>query len=128
MASDGLVAFAIECIERGHVPDFVIRAGIRHLLRLRLKLEESGHCEEHARRFQQFLEATKAGPVALLTDKANEQHYEVPAAFYQRVLGPHLKYSCCHWADEAQSFESAEASALAISCERAELANGQRIL
>lgn len=128
VASDGLVAFAIECVERGFVPDFVVRAGIRQLLRVRLKLEESSHCEAHARRVQQFVDATKVGPVALLTDKANEQHYEVPAAFYERVLGPHLKYSCCHWGDETQSFESAEASALAISCERAELANGQRIL
>ena len=32
-------------------------------------------------------------PVAIETAAANEQHYEVPTEFYQRVLGPHLKYS-----------------------------------
>ncbi len=33
--------------------------------------------------------------------KASEQHYEVPAAFFGGVLGPHRKYSSCYWPGHA---------------------------
>lgn len=128
LASEGVVAFAIDCIERGLVPDVLVRAGIRSLLRARLRAEESESCEEHARRFEEFVDRTRSNPVALLTDKANEQHYEVPAALYLKSLGPNLKYSCCHYEPGATSLEAAEESALSITCERAGLANGQNIL
>lgn len=128
VASDAWVAVAIDWVERGWVPDFMVRAGIRSLLKMRLNDEGSADRTEHARRFQEFVETTRSNSVALLTDKANEQHYEVPAGFYERVLGRHLKYSCCHFGSEAHTLEDAEAEALRITCERAELANGQRIL
>ena len=32
-----------------------------------------------------------------MPEKANEQHYEVPARFFELVLGPRLKYSSCLW-------------------------------
>jgi len=35
--------------------------------------------------------------IAVNTPEANEQHYEVPAEFFRRVLGPHLKYGCSLW-------------------------------
>ncbi len=128
MASDRLVAWAIECIERGLVPDFLVRAGIRTLLRMRLKDERATDRVEHARRFQKFVNITRSNPIALLTDKANEQHYEVPAGFYERVLGQHLKYSCCYFGPHTDRLEDAEAEALRITCERAELRNDLRIL
>ena len=34
-------------------------------------------------------------PIAQHQSDANEQHYEVPAEFFQIVLGPKLKYSAC---------------------------------
>lgn len=128
MPSDRFVALAIDCIERGWMPDGLVRAGIRSLLRVRLNDESSADRVEHARRFQEFVETTRSNPIALLTDKANEQHYEVPAAFFEHVLGRHLKYSCCHFSSASMSLDDAEAEALRITCERAQIANGQRIL
>ena len=67
-------------------------------------------------------------PVAIETEAANEQHYEVPAAFYQYALGPRLKYSSA-WFDSPQdTLAEAEEKMLRLTCERAGLADGQRIL
>ncbi len=43
----------------------------------------------------------RESPVAIHTDEANEQHYEVPSAFYEYALGPRLKYSSA-WFDSAE--------------------------
>ena len=59
---------------------------------------------------------------------ANEQHYEVPAEFFQRVLGPHLKYSCGYWPDPQMTLADAEAAMLRLTVERAELDDGMQIL
>lgn len=131
---DRLIAAAIELIERGLIPDFAIRAGIRSLLQGRLRAGERGDVARQAEQFAEFLETCRSGPIAVQTDKANEQHYEVPAAFFETVLGGHLKYSCCHFPEldnpgvRASTLDEAEASALAITCERAGLADGQNIL
>jgi cyclopropane-fatty-acyl-phospholipid synthase len=69
-----------------------------------------------------------AGPIALVPDLANAQHYEVPAAFFEQVLGPHRKYSACWWGEGTGSLQQAEAQALEITCERAGLDDGQDIL
>jgi cyclopropane-fatty-acyl-phospholipid synthase len=63
-----------------------------------------------------------------LPHKANEQHYELPPEFFAHALGPHRKYSCCHWGPGVANLADAEEQALAITCERAQLADGQRIL
>jgi cyclopropane-fatty-acyl-phospholipid synthase len=68
------------------------------------------------------------GPVALAPARANEQHYEIPAAFFELVLGPFLKYSCVQWRDGVDDLASAEEATLALTCERAELSDGQEIL
>jgi len=63
-----------------------------------------------------------------LPHKANEQHYEVPAAFFGHVLGPHRKYSSCWWPAGVETIKDAEGAALAVTCERAELSDCQDIL
>jgi cyclopropane-fatty-acyl-phospholipid synthase len=68
------------------------------------------------------------GPIAVATAAANDQHYEVPAEFFRLVLGPHLKYSCCLWPDGVDSLAEAEAAMLALTCERAGIEDGMRIL
>lgn len=112
--------------ERGWVPDTLVRMGIRELLRQRLRdearREKSGHDSGH------WAEQLRQGPVALETDKANEQHYELPPEFFRLVLGPHRKYSSCYWDENAGSLEEAEALALDTTCERAGLTDGQDIL
>ena len=63
--------------------------------------------------------ALKTSPIALATAAANQQHYEVPAAFFEKVLGRHLKYSCCDWSESVSNLDEAEERMLALSAERA---------
>ena len=67
-------------------------------------------------------------PIALVPDKANEQHYEVPAEFFALVLGPHRKYSSCLYRNGTTGLADAEADALAESCAHAALVDGQDVL
>jgi cyclopropane-fatty-acyl-phospholipid synthase len=119
---------AIDWTEQGLVPDVVIRAGIRRLLRQRLAEIEAGDCEAGAAAAETFVEHMRGAPLALVPDKANEQHYEVPAAFFAEVLGQYRKYSCCWWPQGTTGLDDAEAKALAATSERAGLVDGQDIL
>ena len=119
---------AIGWVEQGLVPDGVVRLGIRRLLRERLDEIGDGDPERSAAIAQAFFASLAGQPVALVPEKANEQHYEVPAAFFARVLGPHRKYSSCWWGSGASNLGEAEAAALAATCERAGLVDGQQVL
>lgn len=121
-------ARAIHWVEQGLVPDAAVRVGIRRLLRQRLAELHSGDAEAGARIAEEFFEAMRQAPLALLPEKANEQHYEVPAEFFAAVLGAHRKYSGCWWPEGVDTLDQAEAAALAETCARAGLADGQRIL
>ncbi len=124
-------AVAVNWIEQGLVPDRVVRLGIRRLLKARINELHSGDAAAVAELTQAFVDEIRHAPVALLPEKANEQHYEVPAAFFGAVLGSHRKYSSCYWGDGAsavQTLAQAEAAALQATCERAGLADGQQIL
>jgi cyclopropane-fatty-acyl-phospholipid synthase len=114
----------LQLLDRGWLPDAVIRAGIRSNLEARLRRE--GALPPDAR--EAFLQARRTGRIAVDTRAANAQHYEVPTAFYRQVLGPHLKYSSGWWGPETRTLADAEAAMLARTCERAALADGQRIL
>lgn len=111
---------AIELMERGLVPDWLTRAGIRRLLGRRLR--------EQSAVDGALAEALGHGPIALHTDKANEQHYELPPEFFVRIMGRHLKYSACYWPAGVDTLDEAEAAMLELSCRRADLDNGQDIL
>jgi cyclopropane-fatty-acyl-phospholipid synthase len=115
-------------LESGVVPDAVIRASIRRMLRDRLREEDRGSDEANRARLLAFVEEMKRSPIALRTDSANAQHYEVPAAFFQAVLGPRLKYSSALFPDGCESLAEAEKAMLRLTCERAELADGHNIL
>lgn len=119
---------AIGWVEQGLVPDRVIRAGIRRLLQQRLDEIGSEDSAGAADRLHAFVEMMNQSPVAPIPDKANEQHYELPAEFFAEVLGPHRKYSCCYWPESVQTLEQAEAESLQITCERAGLVDGMQIL
>ncbi|MDX1650040.1 MAG: cyclopropane-fatty-acyl-phospholipid synthase family protein [Myxococcota bacterium] len=69
-----------------------------------------------------------ASPVALVPEKANAQHYELPPAFFDRVLGPHGKYSCAWFDAGVSSLEAAEARMLELTCARAGLEDGMHVL
>ena len=54
---------------------------------------------------------------AAQTAAANEQHYEVPTAYFLKVLGRHLKYSSCIYATPQTTLDEAEQAMLgALRC------------
>jgi cyclopropane-fatty-acyl-phospholipid synthase len=115
-------------VERGWVPDRLVRGGIRRLLRDRLRDEDRGDPEANERAVSEHVRAMREGPVAVATDAANQQHYEVPARFFRAALGPRLKYSSCLFEDGVDDLAAAEEAMLALTCERADLRDGQRVL
>ena len=124
----GLTDTFIDLAERGFVPDFLIRAGIRNLCRKRLQQCRTDDCEANAELVEEYMRSVNESPLAVLTDKANEQHYEVPAPFYHRVLGKNLKYSSCYFEELVSDLSTAEDRALKLTSEHADLEDGQRIL
>lgn len=132
-AIDGSEPRAIEWMRRGLLPDPLVRFGIRQRLRRRLEKERRGTLEERSLRRAELVALLRQSRIAVETEAANQQHYELPAEFFVRVLGPHLKYSCALWDAEADragtaGLERAERLMLEIYAERAGLAPGQTVL
>ena len=118
----------IALADRGLLPDRLIRFGIRQLDRKRLIEENRADAAQQRKSLERLIAQMRQSPIAIVPHKANEQHYEVPPVFFRHVLGPHLKYSSCYWPTGVNSLDQAEAAMLALTCERAELVNGQHIL
>ena len=114
--------------ESGAAPDTAVRYGIRRLVRQRLDDLGGGDCERAAAELEAFVEAMRTAPAAPVPHLANDQHYELPAGLFAAALGPHRKYSCCYWPPGVATLAEAERAALEVTCARAELADGQRIL
>jgi cyclopropane-fatty-acyl-phospholipid synthase len=123
-----VTAKAVDWTETGLVPDSVIRAGIRRLLERKLKEIHAGDVEKSAIIKNRFVQMMGTSPIALVPHLANEQHYEVPAAFFSEVLGINRKYSCCYWPKGVEDLESAEESALQVTVERAGIEDGMKVL
>ena len=123
-----LLRSLIELVENGRIPDLLTRAGIRLLLLQRLREQAQESPDQEWQAVMTFVEEMRQSPIALHTQEANEQHYELPPRFFELALGPHLKYSCCHFSEGVTELEQAEASMLALTCERAQLRDGQQIL
>ncbi len=115
-------------LARNVLPDGVVRFGIRRLLRQRLREQHCGNLEAQTRALQTLVDELRASPIAIQTAAANEQHYEVPTRFYQLCLGRRLKYSSGLWSADVHSLDAAEEAMLRLTCERAGIADGQRIL
>ncbi|MDH3583972.1 MAG: cyclopropane-fatty-acyl-phospholipid synthase family protein [Phycisphaerae bacterium] len=123
-----LLGWSIDLMERGRIPDPLVRFGIRRLCGRRLEEEGPGDCESRRQALQSFIRRMDEGPIAPRPQKANDQHYELPPEFFGLVLGPHRKYSCCHWSPDTLSLGEAEQESLVITARRADLADGQEIL
>ncbi|MCA9416302.1 MAG: class I SAM-dependent methyltransferase [Candidatus Omnitrophica bacterium] len=119
---------AIQLAEKGILPDFLIRAGIRRLLRDRLAQEVASDPGAAAKKVNEFVHFLSTSPIAVETEAANEQHYEVPPGFFEIVLGPRLKYSSCLWGERARTLADAEEEMLETTSQRAEIESGQSIL
>jgi len=114
-------------VEKNRVPDKLLRLGIRRELADRLEKENRYSVENSSTALQQWIETLKQSPITLNTQEANAQHYEVPTQFYERVLGKYLKYSSGYW-QHTKVLSEAEEAMLVLTCERAQLQDGQRIL
>ena len=121
-------AIALKLAEHKWLPDSLIRKGIRDLSQDRLDEIAAQDCETAQQRLMQFIAEMKRGPIALVPEKANDQHYEIPADFFQYCLGEHRKYSSCFWLPETRTLGEAEALALAQTCAHARLQDDLDIL
>lgn len=115
-------------LKQDRIPDFLIRNGIRGLLKQRLKEENKGAEELQQAHMEKIIEELKSSPIAIETKAANEQHYEVPTEFYQKVLGKNMKYSSGYWHEGVTDLNTSEEDMLSITCERAQLQDGMKIL
>lgn len=118
----------IKLAEAGRLPDRLIRFGIGLLNRERLREEHRGGIEALRVHQRTFVRMLRKSPIAVLTEAANEQHYEVPPEFFQYTLGKRLKYSCCYYPSGAECLDEAEERMLSLTGERAGLAEGMDIL
>ena len=118
-----LASIATTTAERMDLPDVLLRAGINTMV-----ARSARGLAPIAGADRDFAAWMATQPIALNTDSANAQHYELPAAFFEAVLGPHRKYSSCLFASGADTLETAELQALAATCRLADVADGQRIL
>ena len=109
-----LVGLGIDLVERGLVPEAIVRRAIRQLCAQRLRACDRGSAAANDEALRQFVAATRSGPIAPVPEQANAQHYEVPAAFFAAVLGPHRKYSCGYWPSPDTTLAESEAAALAV--------------
>ena len=123
-----MISKLIELAEKGIIPDYFIRQGIVRNCENRLNNENVSNTEKVSLKKQSWIQQMKDSPIALVPEKANEQHYEVPPAFFENVLGKHLKYSSGYWPDGVNSLDESEESMLELSFERAQLADGDSIL
>ncbi|HCO14353.1 MAG TPA: SAM-dependent methyltransferase [Gemmatimonadetes bacterium] len=117
-----MTSLGINLAERGLIPLPALRIGIRRLLAKRLLEAEQG---PHVSALSSHL---KESAIAVLPEKANEQHYEVPADFFELTLGPNLKYSSAYWPEGTASLSEAEEAMLRLTVQRADLADGHEIL
>jgi len=118
------VAAAIRAFEGAPLPDLIRRAAVEILV----SGARRGLAGVPAETAAAFARDMARRPIAEHADAANAQHYELPAAFFEAVLGPQLKYSCGLYAQAGDTLAVAEERALSETAAHAGLANGQAIL
>ena len=123
-----MITLLIKLAEKGLLPDSFIRFGIKRLCSERLVKATSFSDDDMEKEHAAWIEVLKKSPIALVPEKANEQHYEVPPRLFELVLGNKLKYSSGFWPEGISSLDQSESAMLDLTSERAELVDGQDIL
>lgn len=118
----------LRIVETNRVPDWLIRAVLRASLSRTLKRRYRATLEERTADKRALIEKLRQSPIAIQTHAPNRQHYEVPTEFFVLVLGKWLKYSCCYWPEGVSTLDEAEEAMLHLTCERAQLEDGMRVL
>ena len=115
-------------LDKGYLPQSIIRHGIRRQLADRIRLIRSTSLEAAYKTKMEFVKTLRTRPIAIETATANTQHYEVGTGVLRACLGPRMKYSCCLYSTGAETLGQAEMEMLDSYVDKADLANGQRIL
>ena len=123
-----MIKLLIKLAEKGLLPDAFIRLGISRLCGQRLVEAKAASAKAMEEKHQEWINLLKESPVALVPEKANEQHYEVPPRLFELVLGSNLKYSSGYWPQGTSSLDQSEVKMLKLTSERAYLSDGQQIL
>jgi cyclopropane-fatty-acyl-phospholipid synthase len=118
-----LIASAIRTVESVPMPDLMLRLAVQSLIGTRQRPRQPDPAVD-----RDFADDMRRRAIAVHTEAANEQHYELPQEFFDLTLGPQRKYSSCYYAAGTETLGEAEEAALSITAERAGLADGQRIL
>lgn len=119
---------AIDLLYTDHVPDWLTRLGLKVILRRSLRRRYGASIDERDRQKRALIQKLKRSPIAIHTADANRQHYRVPAAFFELILGSRLKYSCCYWPAGVCTIDEAEEAMLRLTCHRARLRDGMVVL
>ena len=115
-------------LDGGWLPQAVIRYGIRRQLRDRIYAIQTTSLGEAYLAKMRYVKALRTRPMAIETATANSQHYEVATEFLEACLGPRMKYSCCLYPTGKETLGQAEVEMLETYIEKAELADGMKIL
>ena len=122
-----MLNLGIKLTELGIVPEAVLRVAIKKIIRQRLS-EIPINAKERESEKTRFIEELRSSPIALSTNQANEQHYEVPPSFFQEIMGSYLKYSCGWFDENTTSLDAAEENMLKLYIERLGIRDHQRVL
>ena len=112
-------------LARGLIPDWILRRGVRSQGKERLNMMNK---VDSAKEYSKFINEASTGNIAVNTDDANNQHYEVDSEFFKYCLGKNLKYSCCFWDENTLDLDAAEDNMLEIYSQRAQITDGMSIL
>ena len=123
-----MITLLILLAEKGLLPDAIIRIGIKRLCRQRLVEASSSNETLMEQEHSAWIDVLKESPIALVPEKANEQHYEVPPRLFELVLGDRLKYSSGLWPEGVSSLDESEVAMLKLTTDRAGLVDGQDVL
>ncbi|OAQ97360.1 hypothetical protein LLEC1_01281 [Akanthomyces lecanii] len=115
-------------LDGGYLPHVVIRTGIRRLLRDRLASIQAQSTTEATQDKMNYVAKLRTSPIAIATDTANEQHYEVGTGVLAACLGPRMKYSCCRYPTGKETLAQAEEAMLDEYIIKAQLKDGMQIL
>lgn len=118
------ISSTIQAFEGAPLPDAMRRAAIEFLVANARRQLNAAPADADAA----FAREMAARPIAEHVQAANEQHYELPAAFFEMVLGPQLKYSSCLYGQGVETLAASEEHALSETAAHADLRDGQTIL
>ncbi|MFP4165719.1 MAG: SAM-dependent methyltransferase [Opitutales bacterium] len=113
----------VKLAERGCLSDRWIRAGVRQLLRERLRAAARENLSDW-----DWLRRIEARPPDRTGEAVKTEQPEIPVEYFQTVLGPQLKFSSAYWPEGCPDLAAAETAMLRLTCERAGVGNGQNVL